>query len=170
MYKLKTNDKAPEFKLKATDDKTYSLDDFKKPLVVFFTCNHCPYTRAYDDRVNELVDKYPQISFVGINSNDSDNYPEDGFEEMKKRKDTKFVYLRDDTQEVARSFGGVCTPHFFLFDKDLKLKYQGRLDDDWKAENISKKELEDAIKSLLEGKNPKIQTTNTIGCSIKWKP
>lgn len=174
-YKLKIGDPAPDFKLPATDGKEYSLGDFEAPLLcVFFTCNHCPYALAYENRVMQLADEFAEkVAFVAINSNDSEQYPEDSFEEMKKRENKEefnYKYLRDETQEVAHAYGGHCTPHFFLFDKDRKLQYQGRLDNNWQdPRNATKHELQDAITHLLKGKKPLHKVTHAMGCSIKWK-
>lgn len=174
-YKLKIGDKAPYFKLMETDGREYTLNDYNKDLlVVFFTCNHCPYAQAYEDRINKLVEEYEdKADFLGINSNDAEKYPEDSYEEMKHRKETqglKFYYLWDESQEVAEAYGGECTPHFFVFDKNKKLQYQGRMDDNWQEpENVENAELKDAIESLLSGKEPDVKETNAIGCSIKWK-
>jgi len=174
-YKMKIGDSAPDFSLKGTDGKIHSLSEFKKKLlVVFFTCNHCPYAKAYEGRIKELVKKFSSdADFVGINSNDSEGYPEDSFDAMIERARNKgfnFYYLRDETQDVAKNYGGECTPHFFVFDNDRNLQYQGRLDDNWKEpENVENKELENALISLSSGKKANPITTNAIGCSIKWK-
>ena len=173
-YKMKIGDKAKDFKLKSTEDETVSLSDCKKKLLtIFFTCNHCPYAKAYEVRINNLTEKYEDVDFIGINSNDEENYPQDSFEEMKKRKKErklKFVYLRDQTQQTAKDFGAECTPHFYLFDKERKLIYQGRMDDNWNDEdNVTSNELESAIISGLKDQTPQVQLTQAIGCSIKWK-
>ncbi len=173
-YKMQIGEKAKDFSLKCTEGHTHTLKDFdKKLLVLFFTCNHCPYAQAYEERINKLIEKYSDADFVGINSNDADEYPEDSFEEMVKRKESeglKFTYLRDETQEIAEAYGGECTPHFFVFDQDRELIYQGRMDDNWREpDKVTKNELEEAIKAGLNNKKPETQLTNAIGCSIKWK-
>lgn len=174
-YKLKIGESAPDFTLKATNGKNYSLKDFDKDLlVVFFFCNHCPYANAYEERVMDLAEEFEEnADFVGINANDSENYPDDSFEKMVERAKEKkfnFDYLRDETQEVAKAYGGECTPHFMLFDKARKLQYQGRLDDNWQdADAVTQNDLRDAIIALLEGKEVAVKVTNARGCSIKWK-
>lgn len=175
MYKLKIGDSAIDFSLPGVDGKTYTLSSFKSPvLVVFFTCNHCPYVHAYDDRIKALVDLFKgKADFVGINANDAEKYPEDSFESMKQRSQEvgyNFLYLYDETQEVARAYGGVCTPHFLVFSPTRKLAYQGRLDDNWKEpEKVLHRELHDAIKALIDGKPVPYPVTRAVGCSIKWK-
>ena len=172
-YKMKIGDSATDFSLKATNGKTYTLKDFEKPiLVLFFTCNHCPYAQAYNERINKLIEEYGEhVDFIGINSNDSEKYPDDSYEEMKKHADKlKYTYLHDETQETAKAYGGECTPHFFIFDKERKRQYQGRLDDNWRDESqVTKQELKDAIQALIMGEPVPEQITNAIGCSIKWK-
>lgn len=172
-YKLKIGDPAPGFTLTGSDEREYSLDDFSSTrlLVVFFTCNHCPYAQAYETRIEELVDEMePDVVFVGINSNDANNYPEDSFEKMKERGELAYTYLRDESQDIARAYGAECTPHFFLFDEERRLRYQGRFDDNWQSQkDVTRKELQDAILALLDGNSPRPETTRTMGCSIKWK-
>ncbi|MBR9700486.1 thioredoxin family protein [Candidatus Woesearchaeota archaeon] len=174
-YKLKIGDQAPDFSLPSTDGNTHTLSDFNtKLLCVFFTCNHCPYALAYEGRVMELADEFAEeCAFVGINSNDEKTYPEDSFERMKKRENKEefnFTYLRDETQEVAHAYGARCTPHFIVFDSERKLRYQGRLDNDWEnPRGVTKHELQDAIIALLKNEEPYHKVTHAFGCSIKWK-
>lgn len=169
---------APEFKdLPATDGRTYGLDSFKDKavLVISFTCNHCPYAKAYEERFVALAREYmPKgVGFVAINPNDAATYPEDSFENMKARaaeKEFPFPYLRDDAQQVARAYGAVCTPHLFVFDGGRKLAYEGRIDDQWKDPSAVKSEdLRNALDDLLAGRPVKTPRTNPMGCSIKWK-
>ncbi|HWU42711.1 MAG TPA: thioredoxin family protein [Bdellovibrio sp.] len=167
----------PEFRLPAVDGKTYSLKDFAngKPLVVVFMCNHCPYVKAVEDRLITLgLDlKKESVNMVAICSNDPADYPEDSFENLQKRareKNYPFTYLHDESQEVARLFGAVCTPDFFVYDGALKLVYRGRLDDSWKeASRVTKRELYEAVKVLLKGQKVSEEQTASMGCSIKWK-
>ena len=131
---LKTGDNAPEFTLKGIDDKIHSLNDYsKKGLLVIFMCNHCPFVKAKIEAIKELHGKFKDdISIVGINSNDSVKYPDDDFESMKtvaKEKGLEIDYLVDETQEIAKKYGAVCTPDPFLFDSDKKLIFHGRIDD-----------------------------------------
>jgi peroxiredoxin len=167
----------PDFTLPGIDGNTYSLDDFKtnKPLVVMFICNHCPYVKAIDDRLVELGNalNVRSISLVAICSNDAENYPEDSFEKIQEHaieKNYNFPYLYDETQEIAKKFGAVCTPDFFVYDKNLKLAYRGRLDDSWKdASKVTKQELLDAV-ILLDDNKPLTEKQHpSMGCNIKWK-
>lgn len=174
-YKMKIADKAIDFSLKGVDGKTYTLADFKKPiLVVFFTCNHCPYAKAYEDRVMKLADAYKaKADVVAINVNDPVKYPQDNFENMvthAKERKFNFKYLHDQSQETAREYGGLVTPHFFVFDKNRDLVYQGRLDNNWEdASKATKTELKDALDRLSKGLSVRVQVTPVIGCSIKWR-
>jgi len=166
----------PDFKLMGTDFKTYSLSDFKNnnPLLIMFICNHCPYVKAIEDRLIQLGHelKTENINVVAICSNDEANYPEDSFENLKSRAKEKkysFIYLHDKDQAVAKSLGAVCTPDFFLYDKKLKLKYRGRLDDSWKDETlVTKRELYKAALDLKKINKLSFKQTPSMGCSIKW--
>ncbi|MEI6985154.1 MAG: thioredoxin family protein [Rhodospirillaceae bacterium] len=169
---------APAFKLIGTDDEAHSLDDVRgtKGTVVMFLCNHCPYVRAV---VNRLVDDVHVlhaygIGFVAIMPNDTVAYPEDGFEAMKRFASAHrlpFPYLIDETQEIARAYGAVCTPDFFGFDAGLGLQYRGRLDAG-RLElppSAARRELREAMISVATtGHGPSDQTPS-IGCSIKWR-
>lgn len=174
---LRLGTKAHPFSLPGVDGKIYSLDDFKDKdvLCIIFSCNHCPYVQAVEDRINRIVKDYSNKSFalVCINSNDDETYPEDSFEEMKKRavdKNFLFPYLRDETQEVARAYDAVCTPDIFLYDKDRILRYRGRIDDNWKEEDkVTRRELVMAIDCLLENREVDFLQIPSMGCSIKWK-
>ncbi|MNK83756.1 thioredoxin-dependent thiol peroxidase [compost metagenome] len=166
----------PDFKLPAVDGKTYSLKDFssKSALVVMFICNHCPYVQAIEDRLIQLGQDLAQqnVAVVAICSNDAADHPEDSFENLKKRSEEKhypFVYLHDESQAVAHEFGAVCTPDYFVYDKNLKLAYRGRLDDSWKdAAKVTKRELFEAVQDLLTGAKVSAEQTASMGCSIKW--
>lgn len=174
---LKIGDEAPEFSLPATDGKTYSLADFggKAALVIVFSCNHCPYVRAYEDRLLEIQRDYTAqgVQLVAINSNDDDHYPEDNLAEMVKRANEKhftFPYLRDATQEVARAYGATHTPQLFVFDHGRRLRYQGKIDDNWqRPESVTRRYLRDALNAMLDGRAPAESTTFAVGCTIKWK-
>ena len=169
--------KAPTFSLPALDGKTYSLKDFSngKPLVVMFICAHCPYVLAVEDRLIQLgVDlKNQGVNVVAICSNDAKDQPEDSFENLQKRakeKNYSFTYLYDESQKVAKDFGAVCTPDFFVYDSNLTLSYRGRLDNSWKdASKVSQRELFDAVQVLLKGNKVSDDQTASMGCSIKWK-
>ncbi|MDQ3022639.1 MAG: thioredoxin family protein [Bacteroidota bacterium] len=166
-----------DFSLKGIDDKFYSPADFKDKdiLVIIFKCNHCPYVKAVIDRLVSLQKKYEDksVQLIGINPNDSDSYPEDSFENMKlfaEKYKINFPYLVDETQEIAKKYDAVCTPDIYVYYRERKLRYRGRLDDSWKDESkIMQKDLEKAIELLLQGKEIDFQQIPSIGCSIKWK-
>lgn len=173
---LKIGSPAPNFNLPAVDGNTYSLDSFKDKdaLIVIFSCNHCPYVRAYEDRIIQIQNDYKdKLQIVAINSNDTTNYPEDSFEEMIKRakeKNFNFPYLRDETQEVAKAYGATHTPEIFLFDKERKLAFHGKIDDNWQEPSkVKTPYLRNAIEELLANKPISVPETFTIGCTIKWK-
>jgi peroxiredoxin len=167
----------PDFDLPGMDGKNYSLKDFRNghALVVMFICNHCPYVKAIEDRLIELGRdlKAKQVSVVGICSNEASKYTEDNFENLQKRwreKNYSFVYLHDESQKVAREFGAVCTPDFFVYDKNLKLAYRGRLDDSWKDPTlVTRRELFDAVLRIEHNQPLNDRQTPSMGCSIKWK-
>lgn len=169
---------APPFSLPATDGKTYSLDDFAsaKVLVVVFTCNHCPYAQAVEDRLVRFQADYGGrgVRLVAINPNDDHNYPEDSFEKMVERARDKrfnFPYLRDATQAVARAYDAACTPDFFVFGPDRRLAYNGRFDDSWKDESkVTRRDLAEVVEGLLADRAPSLpELVPSMGCSIKWK-
>ena len=173
---LKTGDKAPEFNLLGIDDKKHSLPEFKdKPvLLVVFMCNHCPYVQAKVAAMNEIYEKFKgKLAMIGINSNDPTNYPDDSFENMKKfamEKGIKFTYLVDETQEVAKKYGAVCTPDPFLFDNNRGLVFHGRIDNAMKPEDTpTDKTMIANIEKLLAGKKLEKDFDPSMGCSIKWK-
>ena len=144
-------------------------------IVVIFTCNHCPYAQAYEERIIDLAEEFDEegVQFGLINSNDAEKYPEDSFDQMKVRHDElgfPFPYCFDESQEVAQDFGALCTPHCFVFDHKRVLKYKGRIDDNWEnPEQVTEHNLYDAIDALVEGEEPPNHEVNAIGCSIKWK-
>ena len=167
---------APDFSLPGVDGQTHELTDYQLApvLVVMFICNHCPYVKAVEDRLITLARELAprNVRFVGISSNDSTNYPEDSFDNMKKRAEEKnysFDYLLDDSQKIARAYGAVCTPDFFVFDIHRKLRYRGRLDDSPRIpEAVKNQELKTAILAILEGKPAPEPQNPAMGCSIKW--
>lgn len=176
-HALKIGAKAPDFALPGIDGKTHSLASFadKKVLVVCISCNHCPYVQAAEDRMIAFQRDFgPKgVQLVCINPNDDKVYPEDSFEGMKTRAKARgfnFVYLRDESQAVARAYGAQCTPEFFVFDKDRRLVYHGRVDDGHKeAAKAKKHDLRDAAQAALEGRPIAEPVTMAMGCSIKWK-
>ncbi len=167
---------APEFALPGIDGKTLSLRELSvgKAVVLNFTCNHCPYAKAYEDRFMDIVRAYSPkgIAFAAINSNDAATYPEDSFEKMKERAASRgfnFPYLYDETQQTARAYGAVCTPHVFIV-VDGKIAYEGRIDDNWKEPAAAKHhDLRDALDAIVAGRPIPNPNTNPMGCSIKWK-
>tara|TARA_B100001094_G_scaffold3572_1_gene3231 strand:+ start:54 stop:599 length:546 start_codon:yes stop_codon:yes gene_type:complete len=167
--------KAPYFSLPDTDGNNLSIENFSKEiLVVIFTCNHCPYAKAVEDRLIKLANKYnSKVDFVLISSNDTENYPEDSPEKMAEQAESKsypFPYLFDETQEIAKAYSAVCTPDIFLYNNDRELEYRGRLDDNWKEpEKVSREELKMAIEIVLKGEEIDFTQIPSMGCNIKWK-
>ena len=173
---MQTGDMAPDFELLGIDDKQHSLTSYKdyKGLLVIFICNHCPYVKAKIDAIKEIHEKFKdRIALVGINSNDSTEYPDDSFENMKiiaQEKEIKFDYLVDDDQEIAKRYGAVCTPDPFLFDSERKLVFHGRIDNAMKPEDTAtEKTMIDNIQKFLDGEKIEKDFDPSIGCSIKWK-
>lgn len=175
-FTLEIGEKAPYFSLCGTDGTDYTLKDFTdaKALVVFFTCNHCPYVIGSDEVTRKTVEKFlpSDVTFVGINSNSPKTYAEDSFENMVLRmEDNQFpwLYLYDYSQKVARAYGALRTPHFFVFDHARQLIYTGRGVDNPKDPNkITVNNLEIALEEYLSGRPVSIPKTNPIGCNIKW--
>jgi thiol-disulfide isomerase/thioredoxin len=176
---------APDFNLPGVDGKTYSLKDFADSpvLVVLFTCNHCPTAQYYEDRIKSIVNDYRDkgVALVAISPNDPKSirldelgYTEfsDTFEEMKLRaahRKYNFPYLYDgETERASRAYGPVATPHAFVFDKERKLCYAGRIDDSERPQFAKTHELRDAIDAVLAGREPAVKQTKVFGCSIKW--
>jgi peroxiredoxin len=175
---LKIGSNAPSFSnLPGTDGKKYSLSSFadKKVTVVVFSCNHCPYVQAYEDRIIGFQADYAPkgVQIVAINSNETSHYPEDNFDEMLKRAKMKkfnFPYLRDEDQSVANAYGATHTPEFFVFDEKRKLRYRGKFDDNYqKPSDVKVPYLKNAVDALLAGKEVAEPETYSIGCTIKWK-
>src|SRR5262245_44286501 len=175
-FTLQLGEKAPDFKLHATDGKSYSLSDFAdaKTLVIFFTCNHCPYVLGSDEVTRQTAEKFsPQgVRFVGINANSTNTKPEDSLDHMIARMNEKkfpWLYLRDDTQEVALAYGALRSPHFYVFDQDRKLVYTGRgVDNPRETDKMTVNNLEQALEQHLAGKSVSVSLTNPIGCNVKW--
>jgi len=175
-FTLQIGDSAPGFTLPATDGNTYSLVDFKDDfLVVFFTCNHCPYVINSDEVTRLTAEKFipAGVKFAGINSNSARTYQEDDFPHMVKRMEEHrfpWLYLYDESQEVALHYGALRTPHFFLFDKQRKLVYTGRgVDQPRDPSRISRNDLERALEEVIAGKPVSLPLTNPIGCNVKWE-
>lgn len=175
----KVGDKATDFKLKNIDGKMLSLADVKtdKGYIVIFTCNHCPFSKAYEDRIIELDKKYKKKGYpvVAINPNDVKVSPEDSFDKMierSKEKKFSFPYLYDETQNIAKTYGATRTPHVYVLTKkgkDLVVEYIGAIDDNaFEAQKVQKKYLETALDELVAGKAASNNFTKAIGCTIKW--
>jgi peroxiredoxin len=176
-FTLQLGEIAPDFALPATDGRTYRLADFQDSpvLVVFFTCNHCPFVVGSDEVTRQTAEKFaPQgVRFVGINSNSEETHPTDGFDHMVERMKTHrfpWLYLHDPTQEAARAYGALRTPHFYVFDKDRRLVYTGRgVDNPRETDKMTTNDLERALTELLAGKPISVPLTNPIGCNVKWR-
>lgn len=175
-FTLSIGQAAKAFNLKATDDHMYNLDSFSdaKVLVVFFTCNHCPYVIGSNEVTREVALKFEDqdVQFVGINSNSAETNPTDSFEQMvSEMEEHKYpwVYLRDKDQEVAKAYGALRTPHFYVFDEDRKLIYTGRgVDQPKDADKITINDLERVLTEKLNNEPISISVTNPIGCNVKW--
>ena len=170
-------DTATDFNLKSVDGKMYSMADYKdaKGFIVVFTCNTCPFAVKYEDRVNQLAKKYKSKGYVllAINSNDPEVQPADTYALMKEKAKDKgfaFPYLVDEGQKIYPQYGATKTPHVFLLDKNLVVKYIGAIDDNADdASAVKERYLENAIAALESGKDPSPALTKAIGCSIKAK-
>ncbi len=174
-FTLELGSQAPDFSLPATDGNTYSLSSFNEDvLVVFFTCNHCPYVVGSDEVTRQTVNKFAPrgVKFVGINSNSVNTKPEDSFDLMVERMQEHnfpWIYLHDASQEVALAYGALRTPHFYVFDADRKLVYTGRaLDNPRETDKMTINDLENALEELLAGKPISTPLTNPLGCNVKW--
>lgn len=175
-FTLELGQSALDFTLPATDGKTYSLSDFAdaKALVLFFTCNHCPYVVGSDEVTRATAKTFTSqgVRFVGINSNSANTYAEDSFDHMVQRmKEHQFpwVYLHDASQDVARAYGALRTPQFYVFDQDRKLVYTGRgVDSPRDTSQMTVNDLEKALIELLAGQAISTPLTNPIGCNVKW--
>jgi peroxiredoxin len=167
----------PDFRLPTVDGRTLARDDVRDEpvLCVLFICNHCPYVQAVEDRIIALAREYgPRgVAMVGICSNDPTDYPDDAPPRLLARWRAKgygFPYLVDADQSVARAFGAVCTPDIFVYDRDRRLAYHGRIDDSWKDPGrVTRRELAAAFDALLAGGRPSPEQPVSVGCSIKWR-
>jgi peroxiredoxin len=167
---------APDFSLPGTDGKTWTLSDFSDAgtLVVFFTCNHCPFVTGSDEDTRKTAERFAPdgVRFVAINSNSVKTYAEDSFDHMVERMKTHdfpWVYLHDESQDVARAYGALRTPHFYVFDAARKLIYTGRaVDNPRVASSANTHELADALEDQLAGRPIRKPVTNPIGCNVKW--
>jgi len=178
---LKIGDDAVDFSLKNIDGSMISLANYSndKGIVVIFTCNHCPFSKAYEDRIIDLHNTYSKKGYpvLAINPNDPISVPEDSFDNMKERAKEKgftFKYVIDETQSIAKHYGATRTPHVYLLKKQsgntFKIAYIGAIDDNHSdASSVKERYLSNAIESLIAEKAPMPETTKAIGCSIKWK-
>ncbi len=176
-FTLNIGESAPAFSLPASVGVTFGLSFFfdADVLVVFFTCNHCPFVVGSDEATRATADAFRDkgVRFVGINSNSKNTYPEDDFEHMVARmKEFAFpwVYLHDESQETAKAYGALRTPHFYVFDRDRKLVYTGRgVDTPRDASQATVNDLERTLSELVSGQPVSVPTTNPIGCNVKWE-
>ena len=176
-YTLQPGRKAIDFRLPATDGREYSLSDFDDNpyLVVFFTCNHCPYVTGSDEVTRATAEKFRDrgVAFVGINSNSEHTYEEDSFPNMvarMKQHNFPWKYLYDRDQAVVKAYGGLKTPHFFVFNRDRELVYTGRgVDSPRDTSRMTVNDLERALEELTSGMEISVPVTNPIGCNIKWE-
>jgi peroxiredoxin len=175
-FTLQIGDSAPGFTLPATDSNNYSLSSFQEEyLVLFFTCNHCPYVINSDEVTRSSAEKFAAagVKFIAINSNSAGTYQEDDFPHMVKRMEEHqfpWLYLYDESQKVAQAYGALRTPHFYLFNKERKLVYTGRgVDQPRDPSRISVNDLERALEEVTSGRPVSIPVTNPIGCNVKWE-
>ena len=176
-YTLQPGRKAIDFRLPATDGREYSLSDFDNYpfLVIFFTCNHCPYVTGSDEVTRDTAEKFRDagVAFVGINSNSEHTYEEDSFPNMVRRMEEHrfpWKYLYDRDQTVVRAYGGLKTPHFFVFNSDRVLVYTGRgVDSPRDTSRLTVNDLERTLEELTSGRDISVPVTNPIGCNIKWE-
>lgn len=176
-FTLEIGATAPDFNLPATDGNNYQLSDFadSRVLVIFFTCNHCPYVVGSDEVTRATADKYAQsgVKFVGINSNNKVTHPTDDFDHMIARMEQHnfpWIYLYDESQEIALSYGALRTPHFYVFDQERKLIYTGRgVDNPRETDKMTVNDLERVLDEYLAGSEISTPLTNPIGCNVKWE-
>ncbi len=175
-FTLEIGESALNFKLPATDGNTYQLSDYSdaKVIVIFFTCNHCPFVTGSDEVTRETATKFIDqgVEFVGISSNSITTYPEDDFDHMVSRMNEHqfpWTYLFDESQDVARAYGALRTPHFYVFDGERKLIYTGGAVDNPKdTDEMSVNDLDNALSEHLSGQAISNPVTNPIGCNVKW--
>ena len=174
---MEIGEKIIPFKLIGVDGHEHSLSDYdeKSAIVLIFSCNHCPYVQAWEDRIVSVQSDYREagVQVIVINSNDAEQYPEDGFVQMKDRAERKafnFPYLCDETQQVARAYNAERTPEVFVFGRNRDLHYHGAIDDNYdSAESVTQTYLRDALDEILRDDLPSVDFTDPVGCTIKWK-
>jgi peroxiredoxin len=174
---LTPGDAAIDFTLPGTDNQQHALADYADytAVAIIFSCNHCPYVRAWEDRMNMIQREYAGrgAQVIAINANDAQKYPDDSFEKMQQRayeKQFAFPYLYDASQETARAYGAQRTPEVFLFDSARTLRYHGAIDDNYEnPDGVRQHYLRDALDALLAGHAPDVPDTPPVGCTIKWQ-
>ncbi len=177
MTNLKPGDEAIAFELPGVDDQRHALADYAdmEAMALIFTCNHCPYAQAWEDRIVQAQADYADrgVQIIAINANNPEKYPDDSFPRMKERAQEKgfnFPYLFDESQEVALAYGAERTPEVFLFGKDGTLLYHGTVDDNYEDSGAVKNHyLRDALDAALADEEPPVAETRPIGCTIKWR-
>ncbi len=177
MSKLKIGDKAIPFALPGVDGQEHALADYvdNEVVALVFSCNHCPYVRAWEDRMVQIQADYADkgVQLIAVSANDAKKYPADSFPKMKERAQEKgfnFPYLYDETQEVANYYGAERTPEIFVFDKAGALRYHGALDDNYEnSQEVSSHYLRNALDAVLADQIPAVAETPPVGCTIKWK-
>jgi peroxiredoxin len=171
---LRLGDTAPAFELPGTDGADHAYEQGEAAGVVIFTCNHCPYALAWEERLLQVGAEYKDlgVNFFAINANDASVKPADSFENMKLRTEQTcwpFPYLRDESQEVARAYGALTTPDLFVFDAENKLAYRGAPDADYEDPSLGAAWLRGALDALIAGDAPDPAETESVGCSVKWR-
>jgi peroxiredoxin len=173
---LTLGERAPDFELPGTDGASHALAENRAPAtLVYWTCNHCPYALAWHDRMLDLARDYSErgVRVLAINSNDPERYPADSFEAMVERVENEgewpHPYLHDESQQVARDWGAEKTPHVFVLDRDLKLRYHGAPDEDYEDASHGAAWAREALDAVLEGRVPERDWTPAVGCGVKWK-
>jgi peroxiredoxin len=177
MANLKPGDQWISFTLPGVDDQQHALTDLgdKQAIAVIFSCNHCPYVRAWEDRMIKIQADYAGqgVQLIAISANDARKYPDDSFSKMKTRAQEKgfnFPYLYDESQQIARAYGAERTPEVFLFDRDGVLRYHGAIDDNFESPDaVQNHYLRAALDAVLASRVPDTAQTAPVGCTIKWK-
>jgi hypothetical protein len=167
---MQIGDTAPSFSLPDTEGVEHSPDGVT---VVAFTCNHCPYALAWHERLLNVARDYDDVTFLLVNPNDADRYPADSYDAMKERVGADggwpAPYLRDESQEVARAYDAKTTPDVFILDADLRLRYRGAPDENYRDETLRGEWVREALDAVLRGEQPERPETEPVGCSVKWK-
>ena len=167
---MNIGEQAPGFSLPDTEGQEHGPDGVT---AVIFTCNHCPYALGWHDRLLELARDYDDVTFLAINPNDADRYPADSYEAMRERVRADggwpMPYLRDESQEVARAYDAKTTPDVFILDADLRLRYRGAPDQDYRDASLRADWVREALDAVREGQDPPRPETDPVGCSIKWR-